>query len=398
MELATKLGAGTDDALVKAAAVVAGRLRERVPEGERLEHVPDETIADFEEAGLHRLTFPRSRNGYQASMRTQVDVQTEIGKADGSAAWVLAVYHTAAYWICGFSDEAQDEFFSSDNPKSAEVYSANATATPVSGGYTLTGGWPFASGQHHAGWILVPAVVAAPPVGGVPDVRAFLVPKSEFVVADDWHVTGLVASASNSVSLDDVFVPSYRSISFIDSAEGRWESNSLASDPYYNTPLVPKTCIAGFGTPLGLAYTALDLFRGRIEKRPITYTQYVRQADAPVTHINMAEAKMTLDHAQFHAYRQADFIDTMIATGGQWDLDARVLSRADLSWCVKLCRDVIEIVQKASGANAIRRGDPLQYVLKDIMALSLHAYMLYNSNAEIYGRVLCGLDPGVPQV
>src|SRR5688572_4301734 len=142
-----------EEALVKAAAEMVPRLRERAPQGDVLCRTPDETIAEVEAAGLHMATCPRSRGGAQVSMQTLVDIQTEIGKGDGGTSWTVAVYHASGHWLGGFSDEAQDEFFSSANPKAAAVFSAGATARPVSGGFQLTGRWPFPSGQHHSGWI-----------------------------------------------------------------------------------------------------------------------------------------------------------------------------------------------------------------------------------------------------
>lgn len=65
---------------------------------------------------------------------------------------------------------------------------------------------------------------------------------------------------------------------------------------------------------------------------------------------------------------------------------------------MKLAREVCEIVEQASGASAILTKDPLPGLLRDIRVISVHSFLLYNTNAELYGRVLAGMDPGVPFV
>jgi alkylation response protein AidB-like acyl-CoA dehydrogenase len=107
----------------------------------------------------------------------------------------------------------------------------------------------------------------------------------------------------------------------------------------------------------------------------------------------MAEAKMKLDEARFHA----DRLTAMGAAGAaELDMVARARCRADMGWEVRHCREVIDIVHSAAGAQAIHRREPLQRIVRDMQAISVHSFFLAGTNAELYGRVLCGLDPGVP--
>ncbi len=63
--------------------------------------------------------------------------------------------------------------------------SRRATATPVEGGYWLTGRWPFSSGSAHAQWAVVGAFVER---DGKPDAAPFArVPMSDIKIIDDWH-------------------------------------------------------------------------------------------------------------------------------------------------------------------------------------------------------------------
>ena len=72
----------------------------------------------------------------------------------------------------------------------------------VDGGVKLSGHWSFSSGCDHADWIFLGGFV--PSEGGRPDMRTFLLPKSDYEIIDNWHVSGLKASGSKDVKVDAV--------------------------------------------------------------------------------------------------------------------------------------------------------------------------------------------------
>jgi hypothetical protein len=135
--------------------------------------------------------------------------------------------------------------------------------------------------------------------------------------------------------------------------------------------------------------------RNRIGRRAITGSQYSRQSDAAITHLQMADVTMRLDQAQFHSDR-ALATTFSIAADPHVDVATRLRVRADVAWAIRLSKEVVDTVQSASGASSIRLDDPLQRIVRDVQAISLHASYLFNTNVELYGRVLCGLDPAVP--
>jgi len=85
-------------------------------------------------------------------------------------------------------------------------------------------------------------------------------------------------------------------------------------------------------------------------------------------------------------------------TDGIDDLPLRARIRGDVAWTFRLSRELVETVQWGSGASAIHLHDPMQRIVRDIQALSVHASLLFTTNAELHGRVLCGLPPGTPKV
>lgn len=377
--------------VVETAAGLVPLLEANAEDARQLGRPADEAIAALEDSGLLMLMAPKIRGGQQASLSTFISMGEELARGCGSTAWVASIYIGTLYMVAGFSDEAQDEVYSVGAPKTLAAFNPAGEAMPVSGGYRLTGTWRFCTGQHHADWALLSSLIMRD--GQPPTPAQFLVPRSECRSADDWHVSGLSGTGSASLSTDGVFVPEHRVLPFSDPTTVLSLSKALADDPHFKMPFIPFFATGATGTPLGMARAALDLMKDRIQKRGITYTQYTRQADATITHFQMDSAVMKLDQARFHAERAAATV-AMVAADPS-DTVLRVRCRADAAWTASLCREVVEIVQQASGASAIHRKDPLSRIVSDIQALSVHSFILHSTNAELHGRVLCGLEPGV---
>lgn len=388
--MAETLTAPTEhNTLVDTATTVAAEVRGLAAEAQRLGHLPDETVRLLDEAGLHKILAPRSRGGHQASIATFNRVMEELAKACGSTAWVASIYNGNMYMLTAFSEAASDEVYAHEYPKVAQSFTPNGQARPVDGGFRLSGTWRFCSGQHHAQWAIFLSLIADG--NAEPEPAMFLVPKEDCDVADDWQVSGLAGTGSNTISVQDKFVPAHRVVRPAAPELGTPPSADFA-DPFFQIPTIPLFIAGSVGAPLGLASEALNLLRNRVHKRGITYTNYTRAADAPVTHFQLSESSMKLDEARFHARRAAE--TAMRLTEGPLEVEERVRIRADLAWTVDLCREVVDIARRASGASAIHQRDPLQRIVRDIQALSVHAFLVHSTSAELYGRVLCGLEPG----
>jgi hypothetical protein len=74
-------------------------------------------------------------------------------------------------------------------------------------------------------------------------------------------------------------------------------------------------------------------------------------------------------------------------------LEDRVKARSHVSYATQLSREVVDALFSASGASAIQPQVPIQRFQRDIQALSNHALMTSATTNELYGRILCGLEP-----
>jgi hypothetical protein len=125
--------------------------------------------------------------------------------------------------------------------------------------------------------------------------------------------------------------------------------------------------------------------------RPMTYTSYTDKAQAPVTHLQVGEAALTIDSADAHMRLACAPLDERI--GQPLSIMDRVQMRAHVSAATGLARDATDLLFHASGAGAIQSHVPIQRFQRDMQALANHAIMHPQTTTELYGRVLCGLEP-----
>lgn len=388
----TNTVAATDETILATAADLVPRLRANAPWGEENRRLHPDSLEALTEAGIFRLRVPLRYGGREAGTRTLVEVAAELGRGDGSAAWAAMVCWITT-WMAGlFPDEVQDEVFAAPDTRVCGTLSPSAMAVPAPGGIVVNGKWGFISGALHSRWQVVIGILAAPEAQPMPFMA--LVPLTELTVVDDWHTAGLRGSGSVSTIAQDLFVPAARFIPLPMALEGGRHASILnAQAPIYRVPLLPAASASSAGAALGMALAARDCFFERLPGRKITYTAYEKQNEAPVTHLQVADAVMRIDEARFHAERLADLVDAKALSGEPFSLAERAAARADMGATVRLSKEAVDILAGASGGSSIYQDVAMQRIVRDIQAVNLHALMHPDTNAELFGRVLCGLEP-----
>ncbi|MFD9437808.1 flavin-dependent monooxygenase [Streptomyces sp. NPDC060006] len=377
-------------------------IRQNALRAERERRVPDEVVAALNGTGVHRMNVPRRYGGHQTPLRTQVDAFAEIAAECASTAWVTLSQAGVSYIAALFPDEAQDDFFTGPSGPDARIGGTlvpGATAVPYDGGYRVDGASAFATGCHHADWHLLTAAVA--PVDGrsgegPPEVLWVAVPMSELEILDDWDTAGLTGTGSNTVVARDIPVPSHRVLPVGPMLAGQFPSKANADDPFYRMPVLLLFCAWAASAALGLGRAAMTEFGERIHRRGITYTFHERQNEATVTHLQAAEAQMRISAAELVAARLVAEIETKAHDGGSYTPRERARIRAESGYLTRLCKEAVDLLASAAGASSLQRDVPMQRIVRDIHALSLHSFVNPTTNLEIYGRVLSGVDPGTP--
>lgn len=387
--------------LVEKAASFVPRLRERSKETDEIRRIPEVTIQELKEAGLFHILRPKRFGGHQANMKTYTKCVTEISRGCGSTGWVYGLCCIRELMISeSFSEKTHSEIY---DPEEDVIFAGvfeprKIKVVKVEGGYKIEEGyWPFCSGSLHASWgyFGMPIVDEA---GSVVDQGLITLPLSQVEIADDWHVVGLRGTGSNSVYMNDVFVPDHRVVSFTDAVSGKFESDHFREIPLYNTALFPALAMSLAVPALGMAQAALEFFMNVIPNRKAANLGVEQLSDAVYTHNTVAEASLNIETASLLFNQVADNLDTWAASGEYMPKPERVKALAQMGHAVQICKEALDRILLASGSGIVAQGHPLQRISADFSALYTHRTISPITSKENYGRVLCGLDSNTKNI
>ena len=373
---------------------IVPRLRVNGLDAENRRRLPEENLNLLEQAGVLRMATPKHYGGLDFSLADQAKVLAEIARGCGSTSWVTMVWVSSA-WICSlYPEELQRDIFTTSSPRISGGFMPTGKLTPVDGGYRLTGTWRFNSGCQDADWNMLLALLERPD-GSVEEAIA-MVPLSECTIVDDWHASALAATGSCTTTLEDVVVPAHRVVIPSEAATAMAEHPELlaALPPGRTYSLYPFLFSQAVSTFTGLARGAYELFVDRLPGRGISYTSWTEQQEHPVTQIQVGTAAAKIAAAEALATEMYRLQQQRADLGEEPTFEERVAIRGQSAYAVQLAKEAVEVLFQAAGATAIRRDLPLQRFRRDIEGLSLHGWIVLNSNMEVYGRALLGMDPG----
>jgi len=377
--------------LARRAVLLVPVLREQATWSEANGRLSDVAVAALTDAGVFRMRMPVRFGGYEVDAATLVDVGIEVGRGDGSAGFNVAAWWIMTWQVGLFPDEVQEEVFADPDVRICGTLAPTGTAVAKDGGIVVNGQWNFNSGAAHSTWKLLTAMLPTAD-GGTEPVSA-LVPISELTMVDDWDVAGLRGTGSIRASAQDLFVPASRFLPISALLSEQYPTRLNAGRPAYSVPMVASVGVATVGKIVGIARAAIELFLDRIETRTITNTMYERQGDAAVTHLQVAEAELLADEAEYHARRLAAMVDEKGLAGEPWTLRERGYARVCVGRACQLAGQAVDLLAGACGANSIYSTDPIQRIRRDMQAINIHSVNLPSTNLELYGRILCGREP-----
>ncbi|MEU9224289.1 acyl-CoA dehydrogenase family protein [Streptomyces massasporeus] len=378
--------------LVKRAEGLRELLSEHAVECERERRLAPSVVSAMTEAGLMRLMTPRRHGGYEADMRTLLEVAIELGRGCCSASWIAGVLNAGNFVASLFPPAAGEEVWGED--PDARCALVLGLPTPdverVDGGVVVSGQWAYVSGCLHAQWIS--ALIAVPTGDGRPDIHFALMRADEVSVEDTWHFAGMRGTGSNTVVADRLFVPSHRLVPYVPILDGETDG-VVDSDLLYRNSLTGLFAIGLIGSLIGGAEAALAFVRDKGPTRPVAGSTYRDQTQSPTFQLDLAEAISKIDTAKLIAARIADTVDEYARAGINTDLTVRARNRLESAQVGRLCREAVDTLLTAHGSSAFNEANPLQRLWRDINVGSRHAGFGMGIPEQVYGRALVGQDP-----
>ncbi|MBT3536305.1 MAG: acyl-CoA dehydrogenase, partial [Rhodospirillaceae bacterium] len=191
---------------------LAGPLANAADEIERTRRIPEPLLSQLHEQGLFRLLLPREVGGGEVAPGAYVLALEEIACHEASVAWNIFVGNSAALIAPYLDVAAAQEIFADPRTVIAWGPPHKGLADAEAGGYRVSGRWEFASGCRQANWMGVHCRVKEADgslrlnQAGHPTLRTLLFPADQATLHDTWNTIGLRGTASDSYSVDDLFI------------------------------------------------------------------------------------------------------------------------------------------------------------------------------------------------
>lgn len=359
-------------------------------EGEGQRHLPQELFVALRDAGLFGLWVPRILGGAETDVETSVRVVEELSRHDGSVGWnIMIAANTSILWANLAPEAALDMTRNTPNPVIAGTVTAGSgTARPVPGGFRVTGRWPFASGCHHADWLVSACKIVdgeEPRRGpdGSPLTFTFVLPASECEILDTWHTVGMRATGSHDFAAHDLFVPEDRH--FVSHALGRLPG------PLYHTSLFHLWAPNIAGVALGTAEDAIDTFVGVAQtKRSVLSREAL--AERETTQEKLGRAESLVRSARSFLLETIRETWSFLSDDREVPEELTARNRLAASTAVDNSVAAVDSLFALAGTSSIYEGR-LERCLRDVHVVQQHA-VVNASGFTLAGRCLLGLGLG----
>lgn len=376
-----------DEAMRRARAIVP-LLRERAQRSEDARMLLRDNEQLLHESGLFRFHQPRSFGGMELDFVAVVDIPAELARGCASTAWSvgnMACHH----WILGYyAPQAQHEVWDA-NPDAliaSSIALAAGRARKVSGGFIVSGRWPFSSVVDNSDWNMLAVSVFEDADTPATDWRLCLVPKSDYEVIDTWQAMGMKGTGSKDVAVSELFVPEHRALSLPLCRGGHGHPGGAVNQgALYGIPIVAASSHPLAPAALGAAEGAYELFLASMAKRAGTYTG-ARVADFQAVQIKVAQARCLIDAAREQLRRSAIAFHDIAASGAVPDMATKLRFRAHSAFAVNQARRAVETLWSCYGAQGLYTHDPIQRHLRDVMAINQHFAFNFDIAGAAFGQ------------
>jgi alkylation response protein AidB-like acyl-CoA dehydrogenase len=359
---------------------------------ERGRRLTEPVVEELHQARLFRMLYPRSVGGGEVEPAVYIEAVGELARADGSVGWCASIANSTGLFAPYLDLEAARTVFGPPRATCAWGPPNDCRGMAVPGGYRVTGRWDLASGCRHASWMGAHGTVVEPDGSlrlnnfGRPTLRTWLFPVERASLLDNWNPIGLGGTASESYTVEDLFVP--------EEFTGTREDPTLRGDPgpLYAFPQQTLYSVGIASVALGIARGMLDAFiELALRKTP---RGAGRLADNAVIQAEVARAEARLGAARCYLIDTVTEIYRRALPSAPIDTPDRARTRLAGSNAITSAVAVANRTYKAAGVDAIFPGSPFERRFRDIHTLS-QQIQSRDAHFETVGQVLLGNPPEV---
>jgi alkylation response protein AidB-like acyl-CoA dehydrogenase len=394
MQTDTLLARPSAEELFARAERLVPSLIERAAAVDRGRVVSATTYRALHNAGLFRILQPAAYGGYEMGPHEHAMVTMTLARGCASTAWVYSLLSSDSLFVAAFPKAAQDDVWAAtpEATLAGSVFSnpgaASAIRTP--GGCRLTGRWGFVSGSDHAEWFVFNAHM-----DGAKEASMFLVPKSECALLGDWRTIGMRGTGSQTVVVDDAFVPEHRVVPTTEFYTGA----HTALHPSFDM-LQSRNGLSGLhllsSVAVGAALGVVDQFievGAQAERLKAVMGGAQRLVESEVVLTKFAQSAAEADIARFRIEHGSRLASERVRRREPPLLEDLLRERRDDGFLVRAAIQSIDRMHGLLGSRACLEDDPTGRALRDVHTLAAHVTLNADRSGAAFARHVLGLEP-----
>ncbi|MDQ4031919.1 MAG: hydrolase [Actinomycetota bacterium] len=374
--------------LSSAAVDVAAIAARCSADAEERRQLDSDVVKAIVTAGFARHFVPPSCGGDAGTFTELMRAVVTVGEACAATAWCASLSASMSRMAGAFLPAEGCREIWADGPDAVIVGSVTplGKAEPVAGGWRLSGRWPYISAIAFSDWALVCGLVHT---GAEPESKLFAVPRTSYTIEDTWFNIGMQATGSNTLVVEDVFVPTSRAFDRADLFAGRSTVESAnTTTACYSAPLQAVNGLSFVIPALGASRGALEAFSsyiaGKIRNAPVLPGVPGVQGNRVTYETALARSAGEIDAAQLLLERATAIADQGAAVT---PLETTQNLR-DCSLAVDLLVTAVDRIFRTAGTTGQSLSGPLQRFWRDINSISTHMAIQFEPAARAYTSTL----------
>jgi alkylation response protein AidB-like acyl-CoA dehydrogenase len=384
------------------ARALAERFATRAEQHDREGSFPFENFEELRVRGFFRLTVPREHGGFEAPLRTYLEVQEELARGDGSTALAFMMHtklfgqqrQAASYpdsWFREFCRGAVEDGWLCNTVATEEGLGSPAggglpdtTAAAVEGGWLLNGRKTFTTMAPLLHYFIVLARIDGP-AGEPPEIANFVVLRDDpgARVEETWDALGMRATGSHDFVMEECRLPADRLATR--RTAGSADARGAAGMAWF--------ALGVAATTLGVATAARDYAIAFAQERTPNSQRTIMEYPG----VRMRAARMDLLLQRSRALIQdAERAWTASVEGaplpGMAPIDRIAAAKVDT---LNNCIEAVDLAMRIVGGVSLQKRRPIERYYRDVRA-GLHNPPLEDRALEMLARSAFGEGQGQP--
>ena len=328
-------------------------------------------------AQVPKLFLPTSLGGLAVSPLQCALVCEQIAHQDSAAAWYVMVYNAARLMAAKWSCETVEMLWL-DNPNRLVAASGHTPLTCEADGdqYVISGRNSFVSGVHHAEFVMSPMRLNG-------ELGTVIVPVAECEIVDNWDTLGMRGTGSNDIVVHGARVHKAQ----VNTAQ---EMAQQINNKHYQDKLYQCPARVVFATyvpvALSLAERALTQLKD-LALNKVPFTSDSKLATRALAQQHYAKGLAAWRSARIYFYDALQEVWDKADPGYQFSDQ----EKADLylagTHAIQTSALAVKHVVDAAGSSSLRKGTPLERILRDMEVLRHHGFAnesRYASVAQVH--------------